>query len=234
MSTDGGRSWAASGRSTLSSSDDAGNRYTVTADNILYDMPAGRALARGNISGEYAGGEAGEPVKLSAERVELDIARSLISASEFLEISYRGYRLCCGSLTADIAAQQVSAGDNPQLLEQESGLNATAARIDLDLETLQLHATGGIRVEDPRRGIELTAGELSADLENNRMVASGSPHLQQGDSTFDGERITVFEEDGKTVIEVDGPQRARLDVDELDTGKEQGPPAQEEPPVDSN
>lgn len=242
VSTDGGSTWAASGRSTISSCDDKGNCYEVSADHILYDMASQKALARGAIDGQYTGGNA-EPVLISAERVELNLAKSVISASEYLNVTYHGYTMCCGSLKADIKDQEVSAGNNPMLQQPELGLAATAAGIEIDLKTKILKATGGISVTDKKRGIELTADKLTAYLDEDRLVATGKPHLTQGSSTFDGEKIVVSRQDGKTVVEVDGPQHAKLNVDELkqeaqddkaETQKEKGPPADGEPPVGSD
>jgi lipopolysaccharide export system protein LptA len=239
-STDGGESWYTSGRSTISHCDETGACYELSSDYILYDMPNERALARGAISGSYRSGPDAEPVQISAERVELDIANSLINASEYLEVAYGDYVLCCGALAADIPNDLVRATDSPQLRQPGTGLIASAGELSVDLATMVLEASGGIRVSDPGRAIEMTAGQLTAYLEATgirehiRLEAIGNPHLQRGESSFDGEKIVVFEEQGKTIIEVDGPQRARLDLDQLDTGKKEGAPPAEEPPADSD
>jgi hypothetical protein len=49
ISTDGGRAWGANGRSQLWRDDAEGNHAEMSADYLLFDSLASRALARGNI-----------------------------------------------------------------------------------------------------------------------------------------------------------------------------------------
>ncbi len=279
VSTDGGNTWSASGRSTFNSCDDKGNCYKVSADYIVYDMSAEKAVARGNIDGQYSD-KGGEPVLISAESVTLNLKEDEFSAST-AEVTFDTRMMAHLTATDDASTKHEPAGQaggGPQTAttgepgqdRQDTRLKLRAAELvisqksELRPDSRQvIEATGGIAVSgllgDSGQEIMLTADKLTAYFTGGtsdqsggtsagspnqtiRLEATGSPHLAQGSSTFDGERIVIRLTREKIVIEVDGEQTARLDVKELETQandedagaqNEEGLPGNEEPPADS-
>lgn len=278
VSKDGGNTWSASGRSTISSCDDKGNCYLVSADYIDYTLSDDTAVARGAIDGQYSGGS-GEPVQISAESLVLNLKKNNISAST-AEVTF-DTRLMEHLSPTGAAGKPVPAGQpsgspqpseaaGPEANQQDTKLKLLAAELVIRQQSEQprksgqvIEATGGITLSghlgDEGQMITLTADRLTANFiggnadqntgatggnseQTIRLEATGNPHLSQGSSTFDGQQIVIKVTRDKTVIEVDGDQTARLNVDELkqeagddkaETANEKGPPADGEPQVDS-
>lgn len=242
VSVDGGNSWAAEQRSRLTYGDPAsGARGLLAADYMLYDDTGKRALARGNISGD-AVWDAGQPVHFQAERCELDMAAQTLTISEGLLVRAGSLEMCCGVLSADLNARTLQASGAPRLLDDERGLEVTAQTIEVELkpaegaaadqdsavviarggvtarlDTAQLQAADAAAPPAESAGrLRLTAAELRADLAARTLTATGEPLLTYGDSSYRGQLITLrWEDEQRFVVEVEGPQHARLRLDEL-------------------
>jgi len=214
ISTDGGRAWAAISRSQLWRDDAEGNHAELSADYLLLDSLAGRALARGNIEGVVA--QTGySAVTFTAQSCEMDLAEQTLHISEGLEARFRNLNLCCGSLYADLEENKLYASDTPHLLDAENGISLDATRIEADISAQTAVAEGDVWINDPVPHANLSAGRIDADLRAKVYTATGSPELRYGDSLYSGQTITISLRGEQTVIEVEGPQHARINIDEL-------------------
>ena len=215
VSTDGGRSWSAAGRSTISGSQAKTQQsYRLEADDLLFDTQTERAVARGNISGSFTRAD-DPPISVTAQRCELDLASQQLTASEGLTVTYGGVTLSCGDLSADFKASTLSASSSPRLTDTDNGLMLSATELSADLAAQQVNASGAIDLVSTAHGISLTAGQVSVNLKTKVLVASNAPLVRYRGSTYSGETITISDVDGKTVIEVTGEQQAHLDLDDL-------------------
>jgi hypothetical protein len=238
ISLDGGKTWAVEQRSRLSYRDPAaGVEGALIADYLVYDDDGNHALARGNISGD-ARWDDSAPVSFEAQRCEMDLTARLLTISEGLLVRSGSLEMCCGVLSADLDARLLQASGAPRLVDRERGLELTAQTIDIELaaddasedqdgalitarggvtaslDAAQLSAEDGVaRAAGP---IRLNAAELRADRAARTMTATGEPLLTWGDSSYRGQVITLrWEDEQHFVIEVEGPQHARLRLDEL-------------------
>jgi lipopolysaccharide assembly outer membrane protein LptD (OstA) len=227
ISTDGGRAWAATGRSRLTRDDGAGNHAEMSADYLLLDSKANRALARGNIDGLVQ--QSGyQPVRFEAQSCEIDLAKQTLHVRDGFQAEFDELRLNCQTLFADLEKQVLYASDSPHL--EGTGNDGADSVTVLDADRLELHladrtalAQGHVRVVDRRGGIELTAGKIEADLEAMAYTASIQPELHYQDSSYTGTLITLTRKDKQTVIVVEGPQHAHINVEELtESGKDDG------------
>jgi len=215
VSTDGGRSWAATGRSVVTQSGaKAGEQYRLEADTLLFDTQTERAVARGNVAGSFER-PGKQAVSVSAQQCELDIPAQKLIASKGLTVRYGAVTLVCGDVSADLKASTLEATSAPRLVDGDNNLALTATQIDANIEGQQVSASGGVTVSETARGVTLTADKVTADLKNNIVVATGKPQLTYHDSTYNGTKITVRDDNGKTVIEVEGPQQAHINLDDM-------------------
>lgn len=222
VSQDGGRSWAAVGRCDLRRTDPvSGDRYALAADEVVYDTQTQRALAKGQVVGSFKSRN-GQAIGLAAGLCELDLAQNKASASGALTVTYGALTLSCGSLTADLKRQLITAGDQPHLVEREYNLVLDADGLSVDLERELVTAQGSVAMRDEQRGVKLTAGKLAADLRSEQFTATINPLVTYRGSTFSGDKIVVRQEGGKTIVEVDGPQQARIDLDDVQGGAPSG------------
>jgi lipopolysaccharide export system protein LptA len=214
VSTDGGRSWATTGRCRVNRRDPvSGDVYSMEADTVVYDTQTQRALARGAIVGKFSLGR-NPPVEVHAEHCELDLAKTTLTVSGGLKASFGELQLRCDKLGADLKQQTIHASGAPHLEHGSYQVRMDADGLTVNLQTQRVHAQGGVKLYDDARGISVLAGELEADLPGKTLVATGSPSAQYQGSTFSGTKITVRQEAGKTVIEAEGPQQARIDISE--------------------
>ncbi|MCH7472258.1 hypothetical protein IIA79_04830 [bacterium] len=221
ISTDGGRSWAALGRSTLAySNKDNDEEYQLSAGHLLYDTESQRVLARGAIEGSFRhGGD--PPIHMEAERMEMDVAQSKLAVQGYLLLHYKTLVLVCGAPTGAEQGQAPLA-DGARPPAEGAGLNAqlssdsSSVSVSVDLLEQVVHAQGGVFLQDSELGITLSAGELIVDLRGMVLEASDGPELTYRGSVFKGTAITIRQEEQKTVIEVEGPQSARLNLETLD------------------
>jgi lipopolysaccharide export system protein LptA len=215
VSTDGGRSWAAVGRSVVTQSGaQAGEKYRLEADTLLFDTQTQRAVARGNVAGSFER-PGQQAVSVSAQQCELDIPAQTLVASKGLTVRYGTVTLVCGDVSADFKASTLEATTAPRLVDGDKNLALTATQIDANIEGQQVTASGGVTVNETARGVTLTADKVTADLKSNVVVATGKPRLTYHDSTDSGTKITVRDDNGTTVIEVEGPQQAHINLDDL-------------------
>jgi len=239
ISIDGGKSWAVEQRSRLSYRDPAGGvEGALDADYLVYDDATRRALARGDIRGEALWDD-GAPVSFEAQRCEMDLETQRLAISEGLLLRSGSIEMCCGVLSADLDARLLQASGAPRLVDGERGLELTAQTIDVELAAQNagedqdgalITARGGVTATvdaarlaagdgasaDPAAPLRLTAAELRADLAARTLTATGEPLLSYGDSSYRGQLITLrWEDQQHYVIEVEGPQHARLRLDEL-------------------
>jgi lipopolysaccharide export system protein LptA len=223
VSTDGGRSWAATGRSLVTQSNKkSGESYRLEADTLVYDTQTQRAVARGNVAGSFAR-PGQQAVTVSAQQCELDIPAQTLVASKGLTVSYGAVTLACGDVSADFKASTLVATSAPKLVDGDNHLALSATRIDANISGQQVSASGGVTVSETQRGVTLTAEKVTADLQNNVVVATGKPKLSYHDSSYDGTKITVRDDHGKTVIEVEGPQQAHINLGDLPKPEPQKP-----------
>lgn len=214
ISTDGGRAWAASGRSSLTRDDGAGNHAEMSADYLLLDTQANRALARGNISGRVEQPDY-QAVVFEAESCEMDLDAQALHIRDGFHAEFGDLQLNCQTLFADLKQQVLYASDGPHLEDSATGLVLDADRVELHLAQRTALAQGQVRVEDSGRGIKLTSGRIEADLQSMVYTASNQPVLLYHDSSYTGTQITFTLGEDKTVIEVEGPQHAHINVEEL-------------------
>jgi lipopolysaccharide export system protein LptA len=243
VSRDGGRSWAAEQRSTISAIQD-GQSYELKADTLVYDTEKQHAAASGNIVASLSqGGQ--PPIRLSARRLELDMKSGQLTVSGGLTASYgdislsskgdvsadtRGERFSATgglsaqyggaslrgeSLSADLKSQRLTAGGGAHLEYPELGLTLDAGSLSFGIKSQQIEAGGGVTMHDSVRGVTASADSLSADMKAETLTVSGSPTVQYAGSTFTGEKIVIRQQNGKTVVDVEGPQRAKIDVEAL-------------------
>lgn len=221
VSRDGGRSWATLGRCSISRTDPAsGDKYELAADDVLYDTQTQRALAKGAVMGRFRMKDR-EPVDVQAEQCELNLASGALSVKGALHVQQGDLSLDCGSLEANLKQQTIMAGESPHLGQSSSGLALEANSLSVNLKTQAVVASGKITLTDSKRGVALNAGKLNADLRAKSYVATGNPVVTYGGSTFKGEKITVRQEGAKTVVEVEGEQKAHIDIDEVQTLKDE-------------
>lgn len=224
VSTDGGRSWSSTSRSRLSRDDADGNHAEVAADYLLLDVESSRALARGNIEGsviQMADDGGNSKVTFNAQSCKYNLEEKTLSIREGLEAHMGDLSLCCGSLVADLEENKLYASDTPHLLDAEQGITLDANRIEADITAQTALAEGDVWINDPVRRANLSAGLIQADFKAREYTATGSPELHYGDTFYTGQQIKITLDGDKTVIEVDGPQHAKINVEELaDAGKE--------------
>lgn len=215
VSRDGGRSWATVGRCELQRTDPvSGDVYKLAADDVVYDTQTQRALAKGQVSGRFQA-RGGQAIEIQAGLCELDLARGTASVSGALTVQYGALTLTSGSLSADLKRQSITAHDQPHLVESKYGLVLDADELNVDLAAQLITAQGGIKLHDDKRGVDLTAGKLAADMRTRQFIASDQALVTYGGSTFSGAKIVVHQEGGKTIVEVEGDQKARIDLDEV-------------------
>lgn len=241
ISIDGGKTWAVEQRSRFSYRDPGGGvAGGLVADYLVYDDTTRRALARGNVSGEAFWDE-GTPVSFEAQRCEMDLTAQVLTISEGLLVRAGSLEMCCGVLSADLDARVLQASGAPRLVDHERGLELTAQTIDVALAAdggeadqgrVVINARGGVTASlDTARlqaadtaappaesagPLRLTAAELRADLAERTITATGEPLLTYGDSSYRGQVITLrWEDERRFIVEVEGPQHARLRLDEL-------------------
>lgn len=220
VSRDGGRSWATLGRCSISRTDPAsGDKYELAADDVLYDTQTQRALAKGTVTGRF-GMKDREAVDVQAEQCELNLASGALSVKGALHVQQGDLSLDCGSLEANLKQQTINAGASPHLGQTTSGLALDANSLSVNLKTQAVVATGKITLTDSKRGVTLTAGKLNADLHAKSYIATDHPIVTYGGSTFKGEKITVRQDGAKTVVEVQGEQKAHIDIDEVQSLKD--------------
>jgi len=218
ISTDGGRSWASTSRSRLSRDDADGNHAEVAADYLLLDVESNRALARGNIEGsvvQVADDGGNSEVTFNAQSCEYNLEEKSLSIREGLEAHMGSLSLCCGTLLADLENNLLYASDTPHLLDSENGVSLDAYRLEANITKKTARAEGDVWISYPLRSATLSAGRVDANLEQRIYTATGSPELHYGDTTYTGQQIKITLDGDKTVIEVEGPQYARINVEEL-------------------
>lgn len=243
VSTDGGRSWLAEGRSTLSRKA-GGEDYQLSAGALLYDTVKQRAVAHGGVEATVK--QKGEPeIKLSADKLEFGLASGELSLSGKLRVAYGdfvvtsgplsgnvnqqsmsggkasasgpgGMRASVGQVGLNLKQQRVTASGGVSMTDDKNSLTLNASSVGANLKTQQLEASGGVSLSDKLRGVEVSAGSVSVNLKTSTLIAGGSPTVKFGGSTFSGEKITVSQEKGKTVVEVEGEQHAKIDPGDVE------------------
>ena len=216
VSTDGGRSWSTSGNSRLSGSDpESGTALTLAMEHLLVDTETNRAIARGTVRCQIQQPQE-EEIQISAESLEIDLNQKLINVSDSLQIKRGSLLMTCGTFSANIEGNSVDAGGGPRLTDSERDIHAELGGIRYDLDTQELVAFGGVEITDESRDLSLRAGELRGNIVDQLFVARGEPRVRYGSSTFEGKVITLrLLGDEKALVEVDGPQAAKIFVDEL-------------------
>lgn len=193
VSTDGGNSWVASGRTKISSKGlTKGTSFSLSADYLFFDLARSSALAKGNIVGNFAG-DGFELVKIQAQRLELNQATGILLVSEGVVLEYGSVRLSCG---------QPAGGNGSQDNEGAGG------SIEFNLESHLVVASGGVVLFESLQGLTLSAAEITVSIAEMWAEATGNPRVERGQSSFSGERILVTDLGGKVVVEVSGPQEA--------------------------
>jgi len=222
VSTDGGRSWAATGRSTVSHHDpDTAEISHLSADRLLLDSLTSRALARGNIEASFQQTDL-PMVSVAAERCELNLEERTLKVTDGLQASIGEIKLCCGQLSADLSKQLLTAYDSPHIEDRATGMTMDAGFVEFQLETRLASAMDDVWINDPVREFSLSAETITADLLNQVYCAQGEPQATYKSSFYTGELITVTRDGERIIIEIEGPQHGRINLDEL--------PAEEDPP----
>jgi lipopolysaccharide export system protein LptA len=216
VSLDGGRSWTASGGCTVRKYDKATkDSYSIRAKTLVYDTQTQRASAEGEIEAHFAR-QGQDPLTLLAKRCEFDLAKGTLQIKDPLTVKFGSLVLNCGSLSADLNGGKLEAGGQPKIDDATRKLGLSASTVSVDIEKQTVIARGGVNAQDSKLGVTLTAGELSADIPGRVMVATGDPKVTRGRSVFSGKKITVRQQDGKTVVEVEGEQQARIDLEDTE------------------
>lgn len=240
-STDGGRSWLAQGRTTLSRHT-KGEDYQLSAGSLLYDTQQQRAVAKGDVEATVKQGDQ-PPIKLSADSLNFGIESGELSLGGNLHLTYAGFTVSStpmhgnvksqsmgggklvgsgngmqatvGQVGVNLKQQSVSASGGVSISSEQKQLAVSAGTVGANLRTQQLEASGGVTLSDKLHGVEVSAGSISANLKKNSLTASGSPTVKFGGSSFTGETITVSQQKGKTVVEVNGEQTAKILKDDV-------------------
>ncbi|MCC7479091.1 hypothetical protein IT575_11615 [bacterium] len=201
LSIDGGQSWSTSGRAQLSRSSGSGARaenYSLAADHLLYDTQGKRAAAEGNIEASFKrGGQ--DPVRLSAEKLELHIEQGRLKVSGGLKASYGQISLVCREMEAlleeaTLRADGAKPGEpGPLLTDAQRGLSLQAGEITVDLDDETVEAVGGVKLDDSTRRISLEASRIEGSLKKQTFLLSGkvSAHDSGHDLALTAERISA-------------------------------------------
>ena len=235
-STDGGRSWLAQGRTTLSRHT-KDEDYQLSAGALLYDTQKQRAVAKQGVEATVK--QDGEPpIRLSADSLIFGVESGELSLGGNLRLSYGGFTVTSSPLHGNVKSQSMSGG---KLVGSGKGMQATVGQVGVNLKrqsvsasggvsitsdtkklavsagsvganlkTQQLEAGGGVMLTDSQFGVEVSAASVSANLKTKSLTARGSPTVKFNGSTFTGETITVSQQKGKTVVEVKGEQTAKI------------------------
>lgn len=216
ISSDGGQTWRAQGRASVSAKNaEDGGSMQLSANELVYNITSQAGQAHGKIVSEFT--IPGQPVvKLNAEQLSFDSLKQQLTASGQLRAASGELTMCCGTLTADISTQRITATDNPRLGHTGRGLTLTARELVYDMQQQVLIADGEVEARDELNQASLCAGQVVYDATNEHITASGAPKLRQGNSSYAGEVIRAWrEESGKLVVEVEGQQTGRIDVSQL-------------------
>lgn len=217
VSMDGGRSWATNGRSVAEYDNQAaGEYYRLAADYLIYDRESERGVARGAIFARMAFGD-DPPIEVEAERCEFDIGTSQFSVSEGLVARQGTLSLRCGAMTAHLDQRTLLAEDTPQLTYAGDGWDVVleAVSINVDLNAQLASAEGPTQLTELHHGMTLTAESMTVELTDRSLTASGNPVARYRDSIYRGERIIARQDGERIVIEVEGPQSAHFNLDDL-------------------
>lgn len=245
VSTDGGVTWAAEGRSTLTRDPAGSQKQVVSADYLLFDTGSAVAVAWGSITGTIIDESGSADVK--ATRMEVDLKRQQLAASGGIIINYGNFSLACGTLNVELAEGTATAGEDPVLVEAESGarlaagelsversagkvtatgevsltvsayeLELSAGSIIADLNTRVITANGSVWARHNGLGVELTTTELTAELDAERLSATGNPVLMYRNSSYAGEQIVAQRTGDETHITIEGPQYGTLNLDDFE------------------
>lgn len=246
VSADGGRSWNASGacriqREVTASGKRAAESYSVEAEHLLYDTETDRAAAQGNVVAVYKRGK-DDSLSVSAQRGELDLGKQQLSVAGSLTATYGDISISCEGLAADLKAGKITTVGAATISDSGLGVSVSASTAAVDLRSRIFTASGSVSAEARQDGVTLSAAKAEGTLPDEAVtgdgapvgtviVLTGEPVVHYKDSSFSGQRITVKQETGKdgkprTVIEVEGPQKAKLNLDELPKLKsDRGKPA---------
>jgi hypothetical protein len=245
VSTDGGITWAAEGRSTLSRDPAGSQSQVVSADYLLFDTGSAVAVAWGNIIGTITDDAGSADVR--ASRMEVDLGQQRIAASGGIIINYGNFSLTCGTLEIGLAAGTATASEEPVLVESTSGarlaadelsverdagrvaatgdvslsvssyeLELSAGSITADLNSRVITANEGVWARHSGLGVELTTAALTAELEAERLSATGNPELKYRSSSYSGERIVAERTGQETQITIEGQQYGTINLDDFE------------------
>jgi hypothetical protein len=223
-SSDGGASWSTAGTSQLALDDKRrGQRGSFSADLMSFNVKDQTLLARGHLSGALA--QAGQdPVAISAGELRADLQRNRVTIGGGLRLSMGGLTLSTAAAAApvalDLASKEVRLDGGFTLSDSAQGLDLQGSGLTGSLGAgKQVNVGGGVRLSDAGRGLLLTADRLAAVLEPLKLTASGRVHLEYGKSSYEAQQAVVTRQgsgkSAKYVVEMAGPQKGRIDLDEL-------------------
>jgi lipopolysaccharide export system protein LptA len=216
ISADGGQTWHTAGRATVSAREaKTGGALELATDELSYNIASQTGHARGHITAKFS--NAHQPAaSISAGQLDFDVLKQRLAASGTVQTESSGLRLTCGSLSADLASQLLTAGGSPQLNEPERQLSLSADGLTYDMAHQLLSASGHVAAQDALHSASLTADGVEYAAAQERLTATGQPRLQQGNSSYTGEVLRVWREaDGKLVVEVEGKQQGRIDLSQF-------------------
>ena len=172
-STDGGRTWQGSGRTTLSMSDANGDTQ-LSADGLHFDSEIGIVTAQGHITGSYMQPGVDRPLLLETEGCRFDMNTGLVSVPGEVRLSYDGIDMLISPLADSTQMQQSRARELEPLVPQaEAGEQLVDAPpgVSIDLDSRAVRARGSVHVEDPKRNISLDAFNLDYMMDEGLMTA---------------------------------------------------------------
>jgi hypothetical protein len=168
---------------------------------------------------------------VSAQRGELDLGKQHLSVAGSLTAAYGDISINCDGLNADLKAGIITTTGTATVNDSGLGVSVSSGSASVDLQSRSFTATGGVKADARQDGVTLSAAQAEGTLPDDAgkgegapagtvIVLTGEPVVHYKDSSFTGKKITVRQESGKdgkprTVIEVEGPQKAKLNLDEL-------------------
>jgi len=221
-STDGGRAWVSTGRSLLQHVDEQGNLAELSADVVQLNTESRFAEAIGNIEGSIVQRGIADPVEFKAQKCTLELQEekpAKLAISENLVVWSGVMELHCELLTADLGTGEgnrrrgvLEASGSPLLIYGDSALQLTAETIQVDLPKNQAGPQAGEGDRGTLMAVITARGGVTATIEPNQLPALLA---EKAPAAGEDKRPAEDQKGGKFVIDVEGSQRARLDVDQL-------------------
>lgn len=226
ISNDGGITWATTGRSQLSYTYGQESRAKLSADYArLKQLSTTERVAQayGNVSGSIEDQRIKNPVEFEAQNCVIDIRdvhKVKLTISEGLSVRSGNLELCCGLLTADLSAGDdegrptvLEAAGSPQVKYGESDLMLTADKISIEIPANKKKTSRRGTGQSSFAAVIEASGGVQAAVDHD-LLAKTSGIKSPGEDKPQAEDESA-EQLWSVIIEVDGPTKARLNLDEL-------------------